>query len=161
MLREVCCGERYPKHCARRHAGSVKEGAARDVKYDYGEDEELHVLITGDKQEDVSAMCMCRVLFLLPFHCRLQRSTRSLQVDAAASMVERLLQVGKRFVNLVTTNPLRRYIGDGCWVSRGVLVVITVMSVCDRQAFSGLGAKAQVPNHRLCLLPSRSLWTKK
>jgi hypothetical protein len=52
----------------------VKEGAARDVKYDYGEDEELHVLITGDKQEDVSAMCMCGVLFLLPFHCRLQRA---------------------------------------------------------------------------------------
>ncbi|KAL4854110.1 Splicing factor-like protein 1 [Chlorella vulgaris] len=48
-----------------RGRGSVKEGAARDVKYDYGEDEELHVLITGDKQEDV---------------------------DAAASMVERLLQ---------------------------------------------------------------------
>ena len=36
-------------------AGSVKEGAARDPKYDYGEDEELHVLITGDRQEDVSA----------------------------------------------------------------------------------------------------------
>lgn len=34
-------------------AGSVKEGAARDPKYDYGEDEELHVLITGDRQEDV------------------------------------------------------------------------------------------------------------
>lgn len=25
-----------------------------DPKYDYGEDEELHVLITGDRQEDVS-----------------------------------------------------------------------------------------------------------
>ena len=36
-----------------RGKGSVKEGAARDPKYDYGEDEELHVLITGDKQEDV------------------------------------------------------------------------------------------------------------
>ncbi|KAL4433587.1 hypothetical protein ABPG75_000028 [Micractinium tetrahymenae] len=48
-----------------RGRGSVKEGAARDPKYDYGEDEELHVLITGDRQEDV---------------------------DAAAAMVERLLQ---------------------------------------------------------------------
>ena len=36
-----------------RGKGSVKEGAARDPKYDYGEDEELHVLITGDKMEDV------------------------------------------------------------------------------------------------------------
>ena len=36
-----------------RGKGSVKEGASRDPKYDYGEDEELHVLITGDKQEDV------------------------------------------------------------------------------------------------------------
>lgn len=36
-----------------RGKGSVKEGAARDPKYDYGEDEELHVLITGDKIEDV------------------------------------------------------------------------------------------------------------
>lgn len=33
-----------------RGRGSVKEGAARDPKYDYGEDEELHVLITGDSQ---------------------------------------------------------------------------------------------------------------
>lgn len=48
-----------------RGRGSVKEGASRDPKYDYGEDEELHVLITGDRQEDV---------------------------DAAAAMVERLLQ---------------------------------------------------------------------
>jgi len=48
-------------------AGSVKEGAARDPKHDYGEDEEMHVLITGDRQEDV---------------------------DAAAAMIERLLQVG-------------------------------------------------------------------
>jgi hypothetical protein len=31
-----------------RGRGSVKEGAARDPKYDYGEDEDLHVLITGD-----------------------------------------------------------------------------------------------------------------
>jgi hypothetical protein len=31
----------------------VKEGAARDPRNDYGEDEELHVLITGDKQTDV------------------------------------------------------------------------------------------------------------
>ena len=37
-----------------RGKGSVKEGAIRDPKYDYGEDEELHVLITGDRQEDVS-----------------------------------------------------------------------------------------------------------
>lgn len=36
-----------------RGRGSVKEGAARDPKYDYGEDEELHVLITGDTQKDV------------------------------------------------------------------------------------------------------------
>lgn len=36
-----------------RGRGSVKEGAARDPRNDYGEDEELHVLITGDKQEDV------------------------------------------------------------------------------------------------------------
>ncbi|CAK0783328.1 hypothetical protein CVIRNUC_006527 [Coccomyxa viridis] len=38
-----------------RGKGSVKEGAARDPKYDYGEEEELHVLITGDKMEDVNS----------------------------------------------------------------------------------------------------------
>mmetsp|Transcript_5793 Transcript_5793/g.16274 ORF Transcript_5793/g.16274 Transcript_5793/m.16274 type:complete len:577 (+) Transcript_5793:111-1841(+) len=48
-----------------RGKGSVKEGAARDPKYDYGEEEELHVLIQGDTQEDV---------------------------DVAAKMVEKLLQ---------------------------------------------------------------------
>lgn len=37
-----------------RGKGSVKEGASRDPKYDYGEDEELHVLITGDTQDDVN-----------------------------------------------------------------------------------------------------------
>ncbi|PNW78210.1 hypothetical protein CHLRE_09g386731v5 [Chlamydomonas reinhardtii] len=36
-----------------RGRGSVKEGASRDPKYDYGEEEELHVLITGERQEDV------------------------------------------------------------------------------------------------------------
>ncbi|GLC74139.1 hypothetical protein PLESTF_001466000 [Pleodorina starrii] len=36
-----------------RGRGSVKEGASRDPKYDYGEDEELHVLITGERQDDV------------------------------------------------------------------------------------------------------------
>ena len=36
-----------------RGKGSVKEGAARDPKYDYGEEEELHVLIVGDTEEDV------------------------------------------------------------------------------------------------------------
>lgn len=48
-----------------RGKGSVKEGAARESKYDYGEEEELHVLITGDRQEDV---------------------------DKAAEMVEKLLE---------------------------------------------------------------------
>jgi splicing factor 1 len=33
-----------------RGRGSVKEGASRDPKYDYGEEEELHVLVTGDTQ---------------------------------------------------------------------------------------------------------------
>jgi hypothetical protein len=37
-----------------RGKGSVKEGAARDPKYDYGENEELHVLITGDSQDVVT-----------------------------------------------------------------------------------------------------------
>lgn len=37
-----------------RGRGSVKEGISKDPKYDYGEDEELHVLITGETQSDVS-----------------------------------------------------------------------------------------------------------
>jgi hypothetical protein len=32
----------------------VKEGISKDPKYDYGEDEELHVLVTGENQSDVS-----------------------------------------------------------------------------------------------------------
>ena len=55
----VCCVCRH-QGCApdpSTLAGSVKEGASRDPKYDYGEDEELHVLITGDRQEDVCAAC--------------------------------------------------------------------------------------------------------
>lgn len=39
-----------------RGKGSIKEGSNKDPKYDYGEDEELHVLITGDTQEDVSTL---------------------------------------------------------------------------------------------------------
>ena len=49
-----------------RGKGSVKDGASRDPKYDYGEEEELHVLISGDTQQDVScwlfsssACCAC------------------------------------------------------------------------------------------------------
>ena len=45
-----------------RGKGSVKEGATRDPKYDYGENEELHVLITGDTQDDVS-------LSSITWHC--------------------------------------------------------------------------------------------
>jgi hypothetical protein len=37
-----------------RGRGSVKEGISKDPKYDYGEDEELHVLVTGETQQDVS-----------------------------------------------------------------------------------------------------------
>lgn len=40
-----------------RGRGSVKEGISKDPKYDYGEDEELHVLVTGETQEDVSGAC--------------------------------------------------------------------------------------------------------
>lgn len=36
-----------------RGKGSVKEGAARAHKYSSGDDEDLHVLIVGDRQEDV------------------------------------------------------------------------------------------------------------
>lgn len=36
-----------------RGKGSVKEGQARDPRFDYGEDEDLHVLVTGDTDENV------------------------------------------------------------------------------------------------------------
>lgn len=52
MQRETNC------KIAIRGRGSVKEGISKDPKYDYGEDEELHVLITGDTQEDVSLQCV-------------------------------------------------------------------------------------------------------
>jgi splicing factor 1 len=38
-----------------RGRGSVKEGASREPGRDYGEDDELHVLIEGDNKEDVKA----------------------------------------------------------------------------------------------------------
>lgn len=49
-----------------RGKGSVKEGATRDPKYDYGENEELHVLITGDTQEDVSLTAPFEAIKLYP-----------------------------------------------------------------------------------------------
>jgi splicing factor 1 len=46
-----------------RGKGSVKEGINRNPSYDYGEDEELHVMITGDTQAEVSvcamSVCVC------------------------------------------------------------------------------------------------------
>ena len=39
-----------------RGRGSVKEGIMRNPSYDYGEDEELHVMITGNTKEDVSGV---------------------------------------------------------------------------------------------------------
>jgi splicing factor 1 len=38
-----------------RGKGSVKEGASREPGRDYGEDDDLHVLIEGDNKEDVEA----------------------------------------------------------------------------------------------------------
>ena len=52
-----------------RGKGSVKEGATRDPKYDYGENEELHVLITGDTQEDVSLLNTSHTLSLFARTC--------------------------------------------------------------------------------------------
>ncbi|KAL3158300.1 hypothetical protein ABBQ38_010544 [Trebouxia sp. C0009 RCD-2024] len=49
-----------------RGRGSVKEGAARDPKYDYGEEEELHVLISGDTQQDVDAAAQMIQDLLVP-----------------------------------------------------------------------------------------------
>jgi len=49
----LCARRETNTKIAIRGRGSVKEGAARDPRNDYGEDEELHVLVTGDKQEDV------------------------------------------------------------------------------------------------------------
>ncbi|MEW5318534.1 MAG: hypothetical protein WDW38_009750 [Sanguina aurantia] len=40
-----------------RGRGSIKEGSSKDPKYDYGEDEELHVLVTGETQDDVDNAC--------------------------------------------------------------------------------------------------------
>jgi hypothetical protein len=64
----ACCPPLLPVTLC---AGSVKEGAARDPKYDYGEDEELHVLITGDRQEDVSACWGACCIVALPAGCLL------------------------------------------------------------------------------------------
>ena len=36
-----------------RGKGSLKEGIIKNPSYDYGEDELLHVMITGDTKEDV------------------------------------------------------------------------------------------------------------
>jgi splicing factor 1 len=47
MQRETNC------KIAIRGRGSLKEGISKDPKYDYGEDEELHVLVTGENQADV------------------------------------------------------------------------------------------------------------
>lgn len=55
-----------------RGRGSVKEGAVRDGKHDHGEDEELHVMISGDRQEDVRpASGLCRVVLVedAPLKC--------------------------------------------------------------------------------------------
>lgn len=52
-----------------RGRGSVKEGAVRDGKHDHGEDEELHVMITGDRQEDVRMLACwpCSLSWILDF----------------------------------------------------------------------------------------------
>ena len=39
-----------------RGKGSLKEGIIKNANYDYGEDEPLHVMITGDTKEDVSGV---------------------------------------------------------------------------------------------------------
>ena len=45
--------ERVRGGCCSLETGSVKEGANRDPGMDYGEDDDLHVLITGDTNEEV------------------------------------------------------------------------------------------------------------
>ncbi len=59
-----------------RGKGSVKEGAARDPKYDYGEDEDLHVLITGDTTEDVRGLSSRRAWSFRAPPCRAGRPCR-------------------------------------------------------------------------------------
>ena len=40
----------------------MKEGATRDPKYDYGEEEELHVLVTGEREDEARARTHARPL---------------------------------------------------------------------------------------------------
>eukprot|EP00242_Pyramimonas_sp_CCMP2087_P007067 CAMPEP_0198199408 /NCGR_PEP_ID=MMETSP1445-20131203/2713_1 /TAXON_ID=36898 /ORGANISM="Pyramimonas sp., Strain CCMP2087" /LENGTH=419 /DNA_ID=CAMNT_0043869247 /DNA_START=192 /DNA_END=1448 /DNA_ORIENTATION=+ len=49
-----------------RGKGSVKEGSARDPGRDYGEDDDLHVLIEGDTREDVDAAAVMVRSLLVP-----------------------------------------------------------------------------------------------
>jgi len=49
-----------------RGKGSVKEGAARAQKYSSSEDEDLHVLIVGDRQEDVDKAAEMIEKLLIP-----------------------------------------------------------------------------------------------
>ena len=59
-----------------RGRGSVKEGAVRDGKHDHGEDEELHVMISGDRQEDVRHPRLALVM-LPPAERSPNKTTRS------------------------------------------------------------------------------------
>jgi hypothetical protein len=63
MQRETNC------KIAIRGRGSLKEGISKDPKYDYGEDEELHVLITGETQDDVSSAGCYMYCFGCPIYC--------------------------------------------------------------------------------------------
>ena len=74
-----------------RGRGSVKEGAARDPKYDYGEEEELHVLISGDTQQDVSSYTL-----LAPLLGPLQIPCHACTGLVAAELPVQLLACGLR-----------------------------------------------------------------
>ena len=105
-------------------AGSVKEGAARDPKYDYGEDEELHVLITGDRQEDVSACwgacCTpCATLLhrtsKLPFSAAPTRLPAPPAVGVPAKVIKRLDEFEQPVQQLDQVGRNVCYVCYGCW----------------------------------------------
>lgn len=96
-----------------RGRGSVKEGSSKDPKYDHGEDEEPHVMVTGDTQEEVRGIGRC----MHGLRCKRAVHLWSQVQDGSALVVEWRLSLAS-WVESCTQERCARGLQNTCtWLS--------------------------------------------
>merc|ERR1711983_506462 len=82
-----------------RGKGSVKDGQRRDFKYDYAEEEDMHVLITGEREEDIEKAA--EMVYQLPTKVQ-ERADEQYKRDVAKFTGQDVREMDKEYQNFLS-----------------------------------------------------------